>query len=228
MDILIGKHGNQPFKLTDSTISREHAILRVDKATGKITLRDNNSLNGTWVLAKDGSFKRINDEVQVGPDTFIRLGANFTCTVKKFLEKKEAPPVNISKLRDTYDYYMQNKMQLDAKSSNIMMWRMASMSLGGLLGLVLSMILPQDLVGSEFASNVIKVAATIMAIAIAWLIVDIKNKSLIRHKNKNEQFFKENYCCPKCGYHFGMKVYHNILAEGKCPNNSCKCKFTGN
>ena len=33
--------------------------------------------------------------------------------------------------------------------------------------------------------------------------------------------------CPKCGYHFGTKLYENILAEGKCPNSSCKCKFKG-
>ena len=40
-------------------------------------------------------------------------------------------------------------------------------------------------------------------------------------------YLKLNYCCPKCGFHFGLKLYENILAEGKCPNTSCRCKFTG-
>ena len=42
MDILIGKFGNQPFKLTEPSISREHALFHLDEATGKMTLRDNN------------------------------------------------------------------------------------------------------------------------------------------------------------------------------------------
>ena len=54
MDIIIGKQGNQPFKLTESSISRQHALFHLDEATGKMSLRDSNSTNGTWILAKDG------------------------------------------------------------------------------------------------------------------------------------------------------------------------------
>ena len=56
MDILIGKQGNQPFALTENSISRKHAILHVDKVTGKMTLTDNGSLNGTYLRLNDGSF----------------------------------------------------------------------------------------------------------------------------------------------------------------------------
>lgn len=58
MDILIGKFGNQPFKLTEPSISREHAFFHMDEATGKMTLRDNNSTNGTWIMAANGNFKK--------------------------------------------------------------------------------------------------------------------------------------------------------------------------
>ena len=224
MDILIGKHGNQPFKLTESTISRQHAILHVDP-NGQLILRDNNSLNGTWIKTNDGSFKRLSGEVRVTPETTIRLGAQYICTIQQILKKPEAPPVNISKLRDCYDKYMENKMSFEAKSSNIMMLRMASMSLGTVIGLLIAAIIPMDFLGNEIAGIIIKAMATLISIGLAWFIVDIMNKKLIRQKKENEETFKRTYCCPKCGYHFGPKVYSNLLAEGKCPNNSCKCRF---
>lgn len=225
MDILIGKHGNQPFQLTDSTISRQHAVLHV-APNGQLILRDNNSTNGTWIMMRDGSFKRLAGETPVRPETTIRLGAQFVCTIQQILKKPEPPAVNIKHLQDCYDTYMEKKMSFEAKSSNIMMLRMASMSLGTVIGLIIIAILPTDFMGNEVASIVVKALATLISIGLAWLIVDIMNKKLIRQKKENEEIFKSTYCCPKCGYHFGPKVYSNILAEGKCPNNNCKCKFT--
>lgn len=226
MDILIGKHGNQPFQLTDSTISRQHAILHVEP-TGQLILRDNNSTNGTWIKMNDGSFRRLIGEAKVRPETTIRLGAQYICTIQQILKKPEEAPVNISHLRDCYDTYTENKMAFEAKSSNIMMLRMASMSLGGVIGLLIAAIIPTDFMGNEIAGIVVKAMATLISIGLAWLIVDIMNKKLIRQKKENEEIFKSSYCCPKCGYHFGPKIYSNLVAEGKCPNNNCKCKFVG-
>ena len=73
----------------------------------------------------------------------------------------------------------------------------------------------------------IKAVGTILALVISWWLVDMKNKDLIRRKYQNERYFREKYSCPKCGFHFGTRIYDNILAEGRCPNNNCKCKFTG-
>lgn len=233
MDILIGKLGNQPFQLTESSISRKHALFHLDEKTGRMTLRDNNSTNGTWVMTTSGSFRRIVGEVTVGPNTLVRLGAQYTFRIKDLIAKKQSPQpkpeevVDISELRDIYETYNRNKMSLEAKTSNIMMMRMASLSLGSLFAIVLSMLLPKDFAGNTTVSAAIKVAGSIIAIGFSWIIVDIKNKSLIRRKDQNERYFRKKYCCPKCGYHFGTKLYENILAEGKCPNSNCRCKFTG-
>lgn len=227
MDILIGKQGNQPFKLTDSTISRNHALFHLDPATRRMTIKDTNSTNGTWLLAKDGKFKRINDEVQVGPETLVRLGETYTFRIKQLLAQPEEPPVDISDLKTVYEVYTQNKLILDGKSSNIMMWRMASMSLGGILAMVLAMFVPEDFAGNETIGIVIKILGSLIALGLSWCVVDMMNKNLIKRKDMNEKFFKQKYSCPRCGYHFGAKVYHNIVAEGRCPNNSCKCKYTG-
>ena len=234
MDIIIGKQGNQPFKLMESSISRQHALFHLDEATGKMTLKDSNSTNGTWILARDGKFKRLVGEAPVGLNTLVRLGASTTFRVKDLLVTKstktggsEEKPVDISKLRMVYEYYNQNKMNLESKTSNIMMWRMASLSLGGIFAVMISLILPKEVAGNETISAIIKISGSILAIGISWFVVDMKSKGLIQKKDQNERYFKKNYCCPKCGFHFGLKLYENILAEGKCPNTSCRCKFTG-
>ena len=228
MDIIIGKQGNQPFKLTESSISRQHALFHLDEATGKMSLRDSNSTNGTWILAKDGKFKRLVGEASVGLNTLVRLGAAFTFRIKDLLPVvNNDAPVDISKLKLVYENYNQNRMSLEAKTSNIMMWRMASLSLGGIFAVMISLILPKEVAGNEAISAIIKISGSILAIGISWFIVDIKSKGLIQKKDQNERYFKKNYCCPKCGFHFGLKLYENILAEGKCPNSSCRCKFTG-
>lgn len=227
MDILIGKQGNQPFQLTESSISRQHAILHVDKPTGKMILKDINSTNGTWILTKDGVFKRLVGETPVSPETLVRLGAKHTFRIKELLKPKEQEAVDISDIKGVYEAYTKNKMALEAKTSNIMMWRMASLSLGSILGLVLSVALPDEIAGNQVASIFVKALGIVLSIGISWMIVDRMNKNLISRKDQNENYFKKKYCCPKCGYHFGFKVYQNIIAEGRCPNSNCKCRFVG-
>lgn len=236
MEIIIGKMGNQPFALTESSISRKHAIFRVDEITGKMTLQDFDSANGTYILAGDNMFKRITSAVPVTLNTVVRLGAKHTFKIKELLVKEKvpgpvAPPkeqaVDISNLRSIYELYNKNKLEIEAQQSSIMMWRMASMSLGGVVTLGIMSMLPEDFAGDPNIGMLIKGLGTVLAIIIAWQIVNFKNKNLLRRKEHNERYYKKKYCCPKCGYHFGAKIYDNIIAEGKCPNNNCKCKFTG-
>ena len=198
MDILIGKFGNQPFKLTEPSISREHALFHLDEATGKMTLRDNNSTNGTWIMSASGSFKRLTGEVPVSLNTLVRLGARHTFRIKELMAQQ--PPktddaVDISELRNIYETYNRNKMSLEAKTSNIMMMRMASLSLGSIFAILLTMLLPKDFAGDTTASAAIKVAGSIIAIGFSWIIVDVKNRSLIQ-RTRTSAFSGRNTAAP--------------------------------
>ena len=228
MDIILGKNGNQPFPLTESSISRHHASFHLDERSGKMTLRDEKSTNGTYIQAKDGSFKRLYGETVVGLNTVVRLGAKHIFTIKELVNTPPPPPQSedISKLRSVYEIYNANKMSLEAKTSNIMMLRIASMSLSAIVINVLTLFIPQDVMDPT-TKVVIQAVGTVLALVISWWLVNMKNKDLIRQKDQNERYFRKNYCCPKCGFHFGLRIYDNILAEGRCPNNNCKCKFTG-
>ena len=173
-----------------------------------MSLRDSNSTNGTWILANDGKFKRLVGEASVGLNTLVRLGATVTFRIKDLLVKVSNKPatnkeetVDISKLKIVYESYNQNRMSLEAKTSNIMMWRMASLSLGGIFAVMISLILPKEVAGNETISAIIKVLGSILAIGISWFVVDMKSKGLIQRKDQNERYFKKNYCCPKCGFH---------------------------
>lgn len=230
MDIIIGRQGNQPFPLTEPSISKRHASFHLDEATGKMTLRDEHSTNGTYIKMKDGTFRRLYGEVVVGPGTMVRLGAKQVFMINELVKKTAPPPpqaVDISHLRGIYETYNAQRMRLEAQQSSIMMLRIGSMSLSAVVVNVLAEVLiPKDSLTSV-SNAVVRLIGTILAVGISWLLVDMKSKGLIRKRNQNDRYFKKNYCCPKCGYHFGPRIYENILAEGRCPNSNCKCKFTG-
>lgn len=223
MEILIGKLGNQPFQITEPSVSRKHAILVVDDHTGQMILKDNGSANGTYVMV-NGAFQRIN-QAKVGKDTVIRLGATLTFRVGELIKKKEPEAVDISKLRYIYETYNTNKMNLEAKAANVMMLRIMAMSGGGILSLFIFAFLPPDIVGDAQTTNIIKAAISLVFLIIAWFLCESKNKSVIRKRNENETRFKKKYCCPKCNIFLGNKIFENIVAEGRCPNPNCKCKF---
>lgn len=233
MKIIIGKLGNQPFKITEPSVSRYHAELEVNELTGKMILRDTDSANGTYIIDNSGHLKRIKEAV-VGKETIVRVGATVKFKIKDLLgtttevvpAKKEEEVVDISHLKRVYDNYTRNKMDIEAQLGNIMMLRLAALSISGVIMALLSIILPEDMLGDNVTTTLIKALVTLLTMGISWVAVDIKNKGLIRRRYGNEEYYKKKYCCPKCGYFFGTRVYENILAEGKCPNPACKCKFT--
>lgn len=237
MEILIGKQGNQPFPITEASVSRQHAVLKIDDATKRMTLRDNNSTNGTWILSGSG-FKRLTGEMPVTPETLVRVGAVQTFKIKELLvskapvlppkKKPEEKPVDITHLRLVYENWHQKKMKFDEKTGSLMMLRIGAMSLSAAIVGPLSMLIPTDeWFESPAAGIFLKGGLTVVVVIVALLIVNMMNSNLIRNKEQNEQFFKRKYCCPKCGFHFGPKLYENVLAQGFCPNPSCKCKYTG-
>ena len=127
--------------------------------------------------------------------------------IKELIPPPPLPPeVDISKLRSVYEIYNSNKMNLEAKTSNIMMLRIASMSLSAIVVNILTLFIPQDVM-DQTTKVAIQAIGTVLALVLSWWLVDMKNKDLIRRKDQNERYFRKNYCCPKCGFHFGTRIY---------------------
>lgn len=72
--ILLGTEGNQPFKITQQGISRQHARITIGD-DGVWTLEDLNSTNGTFIRNEEGEMRRVGTLV-INPMTFICLGPN--------------------------------------------------------------------------------------------------------------------------------------------------------
>lgn len=72
--ILLGTEGNQPFKITQQGVSRQHARITIND-DGVWTLEDLNSTNGTFIRNEEGEMRRVGTLV-INPMTFICLGPN--------------------------------------------------------------------------------------------------------------------------------------------------------
>ena len=227
MEIIIGKQGNQPFPLTENSVSRQHAVFRYDKQSGRMTLTDTRSTNGTWLLGNDGVFHRITAETAVTPQTLVRVGAKTTFHIKDLLVQPKEPEeaVDIAPLRHVFERYQMRKIELENSNSNLMMLRMAVVTVGGLIGTLAAVLLPEDFLGDPMVGNVVKVVVTLVLVVIGLLAVSHRGHTVLERRSMNDHYFHKHYCCPKCGYHFGLKLYDNVLAEGCCPNRNCKVKF---
>lgn len=68
-ETVIGRNSENPIVLADVSTSRHHAQLRLDSAENRLTLRDLDSANGTYV-----NRQRINGPVELRPNDIIRIG----------------------------------------------------------------------------------------------------------------------------------------------------------
>jgi hypothetical protein len=76
---IIGAGPHVQVPVADDSVSREHASVYVE-SDGRVTLRDNNSLNGTFLVEAGGNLRSVNaidmrvgDQFQVTPDTRHRF-----------------------------------------------------------------------------------------------------------------------------------------------------------
>ena len=72
----VGRHDESLILLDDVSVSRHHAVF-TRTASGRVTVRDLNSLNGTYVngLRVEEAILRSGDEVQIGKFKMIFWGA---------------------------------------------------------------------------------------------------------------------------------------------------------
>ena len=88
--IKIGKSSSNDFVINNVIVSRQHAILTVYD-TGEVTIKDLNSLNGTFV---DG--KRVSDMEKLKPGQVVRLGGKTQGAIldwQKLVTTDVKPPV---------------------------------------------------------------------------------------------------------------------------------------
>lgn len=73
-EIIIGRNGDQPFKITAEGVSARHASLTI-RDDGRWELKDLDSTNGTYIRDENYQYVRIAVKV-IDEDTVIRLGSD--------------------------------------------------------------------------------------------------------------------------------------------------------
>ena len=87
--IIIGRQGDQPFSISQEGVSREHAKLTIDDS-GKWTLEDLNSDNGTFIRNDKGELEQVGKKM-ITEATFICLGPDNANGCKFYARQLVAP-----------------------------------------------------------------------------------------------------------------------------------------
>lgn len=242
--IIIGKEGNQPFAIYDPKVSRRHAVLQSDDQ-GRLFLIDNNSTNGTY-LYNGYAFERIapNTPYPVTPESMIQLGPETRFHVRRLLSTsgnagngnatgvsggnrsgKEPKRVDIKPLRKISEDYSEKKMELESKAGSINGLRSLTIlvsMVAGATGPVITQV--AGLEGSSAtAASLGSIGVGIILMMILLMVINKRNKQIIKDRAANEKEYAVKYCCPVCGASFRGKIYENVLSERQCPK--CKTQY---
>lgn len=206
--MIIGKNGEQPFKINDSAVgvSRQHAEVEMDGNDGQWTLRDLNSTNGTYLRDEQtGDFHRVTS-VSITPMSFIRLGSTNSKGCTFYARQLQAP----GNYRKELQYIYQKEKEYEAKKAQVeksaKMLRIIQTA-APLVILAISFLVTRE---SSMTVMVIRMASASIPSIILQLLFDPKKK--LKQINATADNFR--YCPnPACNH----KLSSSDIKEMNCP-----------
>lgn len=231
MELIIGRKGEQPFAITDKSVSGKHLKL-TSLPDGNVQVEDLGSRNGTFI---DGV--RIIKKV-VSRNTVVQMGSTFTFCISDVLpevKKSPVPPTpptpptppkpeydeeilrKFQNLESVWNKYQEEKITLQKNNASKGFLRMLPMFVLGGLGYLVSCI-------PELAD--FRTAITLAGLGIGIMITWISYKSatsLPEQMEKLNQQFQIDYVCPKCKQFLGFTPFEGLKNRGQC--SACKSKW---
>lgn len=228
MEIIVGRKGQQPFEITDRSVSGKHLKL-ITMSDGNVLIEDLGSSNGTFI---DGV--RIIKKV-VSRNTVVQMGSTFTFCISDVLPEVKTssvprtPPTpprpeydeeilrKFQNLESVWNKYQEEKINLQKNNASKGFLRMLPMFVLGGLGYVISCI-------PELAD--FRTAITLAGLGIGIMITWISYKSatsLPEQMEKLNQQFQIDYVCPKCKQFLGFTPFEGLKNRGQC--SACKSKW---
>ncbi len=199
-EYIIGREGNQNFKIDDekfSAVSRRHARLTVNEATGEWRLRDEGSTNGTYIVDDKGQLIPVTEEVGISPTTRISLGGSRYNALTIAAHVVVDGGKNFSVDFDELERRLSDLKQRMAKKKNILKWRRIILALIPIVFLVIP--------GFEMT-------ARIVGVTIASLL-----NAVLASFDDSSTFTEERQrtiVCPKC---------HRALTDKDVERHCCPC-----
>lgn len=221
-EVIIGRNGNQPFEITDKSVSSKH--LKVTLLTdGKIEIEDLDSTNGTFV---DGQriVKKVvlQDQIVMLGNTYqIRIGdalglvpQNSTTTQQSDMSMS----IEFARLKKIYEDYEAAKIKLQQENAKKQFMR----SLPGVASTLLFAL--TFLIGDSV--NSIKPFMGIIMIGgigiSSWMAFKGQQTMPVKMEELNKKFMVD-YVCPKCKNFLGFLPFNNLKNRGMC--SFCKTKW---
>lgn len=218
-EVIIGRKGNQPFAITERTVSGKHlkATLLAD---GNIEIEDLDSTNGTYV---DG--QRIVKKV-VSPDQMVLLGTVYQIRIGDAMGiapqgSVASNPEEVSafaKLQKVYEDYEAAKVKIQQENAKKQFLR----SLPGVASTVLFAL--TFLLG-DTVDSIKPFMGVIMITGIAvssWMAFKGQQTMPVKMEELNKKFMID-YVCPKCKNFLGFLPFENLKNRGAC--SYCKTEW---
>lgn len=211
-EIIIGRNGNQPFKITAAGVSAHHAQLTI-RDDGTWMLKDLDSRNGTYVFNKDRHrFERIGAAV-IDAGTLIRLGPDDTILCCQFMARRLLKTVGdyteeFQELRHKWDEFQARKEKLEKQIT-----RKSFLPVGLSVVLIGLTCLIPDSWSMDVRMNAMRAVMLLPA-----LLSPLLNTSSRKQAKALSQEVKETFVCPNPAC--GQPLSESEVKKGLCT----KCK----
>ena len=203
-EIIIGRMGQQPMRISDASVDPQHAILRMT-SPGTYQIEDMWSTKGIFVFGMRIKRKTIK------AGTPILLGA-FKTSVQQLLQ--DAYSID---LQTVWDAYEKEKRVWDRKAMFVNYLRI----IPSILTMLLAMFLGQDMENSTRMG--ITVGLTIFVLIVSMVASEkLMAKKNLRMAELNAEM-QTKYVCPHCHRFLSFTPYQILKKNKYCPNPNCNC-----
>lgn len=191
--ITVGRLGQQPMHIADTSVDPQHATLTRSE-DGYYVLEDNNSNKGVFVFGVKIKRKKVKEE------TPFFLGS-YKTTVKQLL--RDPNDIDLQKIWADYD---SEKRKWDRYSAIVNSIRV--------LTPVATMLVAQLIGQSILVSLIVLLVITGIAILAGEMVLKKKNVAMAELNAKMQQ----DYQCPHCHHFLGFTPYKILKANIYCPH----------
>ena len=190
----------------NNKVSRKHCCMEVDSATRKIlSLTDITENNFMYVNGKECKSKKDivpTDIIELGPD---RYALDIEAILRLCLG---APTVSISGLKNIYDKYQKDIMDIQVRQGKINAFSSLPMVFSMGSGIIAASVPEVRVIGIILA----------LIFMIGFGVLRFKWADEIPKKKKAlEDQFRKDYVCPACGQFLGAMRPEEIAKKSSCP-----------
>ncbi|MBR4440580.1 MAG: FHA domain-containing protein [Bacteroidales bacterium] len=212
--MVIGKQGEQPFKITDGYVSRRHCEITPTSRVGVFHLKDLDSSNGTFVngirvVECDVTY---NDTLTLGKNYVVDLSSLFP--LKKSEESNSLSGLSVvfpQHLRQVYNSHAEEKQKIASSQRWGMVWR-----------LFVPQIFTQALAPLlHLEGGVGPAIGLVVGLLVTVVITKATDSSSKQIEELNNQF-KQKYVCGRCNRFLGDFPPEYIENNLKCTCLNCK------